>query len=105
MNEKLFLYFSRKIGSLKVDGHEYAFCHPLDLEIDEFGELVAACTVVDEEGDFYDLWWSQSGCTYENLGKPVVKRIGKYEELPEKNIQKIKIYLEEDRLLRRIRPD
>lgn len=39
MSEKLFVFFSGKIGSLKVDGREYAFCHPLDLEIDEFGEF------------------------------------------------------------------
>ena len=33
MNEKLFLYFSRKIGSLKVDGREYALgCDNRDLQ-------------------------------------------------------------------------
>jgi hypothetical protein len=82
-----FLFFSRKIGNLKIGGHEYAFCHPLDLEIDEFGEFRAVCTLVDEEGYYYDFWWY-------NWGNPQVKRIGKYKELPEKNIQKIKSYLD-----------
>ena len=87
MNEKLFLYFSRKIGSLKVDGREYAFCHPLDVEIDEFGEFRVVCTVVDEEGDFYDFWWY-------NWGNPQFERIGCLQELPKENIQKIKSYLD-----------
>lgn len=95
MSEKMFLFFCRKIGSLKVDGREYAFCHPLSLEINENRELGVACTAVDDEGNFYNLWWLQLGCSYsDNWGKPLVKKIGKYQELPEKNIQKIKSYLD-----------
>ena len=95
MNEKLFLYFSRKIGSLKIDGHEYAFCHPLNLEINESGELGVTCTAVDMDGDFYDLWWlPRPKYCADNWSKAVIKRIGKYEELPEKIINKIGSYLE-----------
>lgn len=95
MSEKMFLFFCRKIGSLKVDGREYAFCHPLNLEVNESGELGVTCIAVDKNGDFYDLWWlpRPKFCT-DNWSKPVIKRIGKYKELPEKNIQKIKSYLD-----------
>ena len=99
MNEKLFLYFSRKIGSLKVDGREYAFCHPLKLEINEKEEVIVTCTVVDDEGDFYDLCWLPWADFCDNSGSPVIKRIGKYEELPGKNIEEIISYLERRSIL------
>ena len=100
MNEKLFLYFSRKIGSLKIDGREYAFCHPLNLEINESGELGVTCTAVDEEGDFYDLWWRpRPKFCADNWSKPVIKRIGKLEDLPVKNIEEIISYLERRSIL------
>ena len=95
MNEKLFLYFSRKIGSVTFDGHEYAFCHPLNLEINESGELGVTCTAVDEVGNFYDLWWvPRPKYCADNWSKPVIKKIGKFTELPEKIINKIESYLE-----------
>ena len=98
MNEKLFLYFSRKIGSLKVDGRKYAFCHPLNLELKENGELGVTCTAVDDVGDFYDLWWlPRPKFCADNLGKPVIKRIGKFKELPEKIINKIESYLDKSK--------
>ena len=96
MNEKLFTFFSGKVGGAEIDGREYAFCHPPKLEIDGIGELVVTCTAVDKEGNFYDLWWFQSACS-----RPLVKRIGKYEELPVKNIEEVISYLEQDRLLTR----
>ena len=100
MNEKLFLYFSRKIGSVTFDGHEYAFCHPLNLEINESGELGVTCTAVDEEGDFYDLWWRpRPKFCADNLSKSVIKRIGKLEDLPVKNIEEIISYLERRSIL------
>lgn len=99
MNEKLFLYFSRKIGNLKVDGREYAFCHPLNLEINEKGEAIVTCTVVDEEGDFYDLCWLPWADFSDNGGSPLIKRIGKYEDLPLKNIEEIISYLERRSIL------
>lgn len=94
MNEKLFLHFSEKIGCTEVDGREYAFCHPLKLDIRNKGEVIVACTVVDKEGNFYDLWLSWTDFCLDNWGNPVIKRIGKYEELPVKNIQEIISYLE-----------
>ena len=100
MNEKLFLLFSRKVGSAEIDGREYAFCYPPKLEVDGIGELVVTCTAVDRQGSFYGLWWFQSGSS-----RPLVKRIGMYEELPVKNLQEIVAYLEQDRLLTRLRPD
>ncbi len=96
MNEKLFLYFSRKIGCLKVDGREYAYCHPMKLEINEKGDVIVACTVVDKEGNFYDLWLSWADFCLDN--NPVIKRIGKYEELPVKNTDEIISYLERRKL-------
>ncbi len=93
MNEKLFLYFSEKIGNVKIDGRKYAFCHPLKLEIDERGVIVAG-TVVDKEGIFYDLWLPWADFCLDDWDKPVIKRIGKYEELPVKNIQEIISYLQ-----------
>ena len=99
MNEKLFLYFSRKIGSLKIDEREYAFCHPLNLEISEKGEAIVTCTVVDDEGDFYDLYWLPWVDFSDNGGSPLIKRIGKYEELPVKNIEEIISYLERRSIL------
>ena len=100
MNEKLFLYFSRKIGSVTFDGHEYAFCHPLNLELNESGELGVTCTAVDEEGDFYDLWWRpRPKFCADNWSKPVIKRIGKLEDLPVKNIEEIISYLERRSIL------
>ena len=100
MNEKLFLYFSRKIGSLKIDGSEYAFCHPLLLEVDEKGGLLVTCTVVDREGNFHELYWLPwADFCSDNGGKPLIKRIGKYEELPVKNIEEIISYLERRSIL------
>ncbi len=98
MNEKLFLYFSQKIGSLKVDGREFAFCHPLKLETNEKGEAIVTCTVVDEEGDFYDLCWLPWADFNDNWGSPVIKRIGKLEDLPVRNIEKVISYLERRKL-------
>ena len=99
MNERPFLYFSRKIGSLKVGEREYAFCHPLKLENDGNGGLVVTCTVVDDEGDFYDLSWLPWADFSDNWGNPVIKRIGKLEELPVKNIEEIISYLERRNIL------
>ncbi len=93
MNEKLFLYFSEKIGSVNIDGREYAYCNPMKLEINEKGVIVAG-TVVDKEGNFYDLWLLWEDFCLDNWSKPVIKRIGKYEELPVKNIQEIISYLQ-----------
>ena len=89
--EKLFIFFSRKLGSTMINGCEYAYCCPWNLEINESGELVVACTVVDREGNFYGLEWLQFG--NENWGNPIVKKIGKFKELPEKIINKIDSYL------------
>jgi len=100
MNEKLFLYFSRKIGSLKVDGREYAFCNPLNLKISEKGEAIVTCTAVDREGNFYDFYWLPWADFYSNdWGNPFVKKIGKYEDLPLKNIEEIISYLERRSIL------
>ena len=99
MNEKLFLYFSRKIGTVTIDGQEYAFCHPLKLDIRDKGEVIVACTAVDEEGDFYDLWLHWADYCLDNWGKLVIKRIGKIEELPVKNIDEIISYLERRNIL------
>ena len=99
MSEKLFLYFSRKIGTLKVGGREYAFCHPLKLETNEKEEVIVTCTVVDDEGEFYDLCWLPWADFSDNGGKPVIKKIGKYEELPVKNIGEIISYLERRSIL------
>lgn len=92
MDEKLFLFFFRKLGSTMIDGCEYAYCCPMNLEINENGELVIACTVVDRAGNFYSLEWLQFG--NDNWGNPIVKSIGKFQELPEKIINKIESYLE-----------
>jgi hypothetical protein len=97
MNE--FLFFSQKIGSLKVDGREYAFCHPLKLENDGNRGFVVTCTVVDDEGNFYDLCWMPWADFSDNGGNPLIKRIGKYEELPVKNIEEIISYLERRSIL------
>ncbi len=94
MNEKLFSYFSEKIGSAKIDGCEYAFCRPLNLEIKEKGEVIVACTAIDKEGNFYDLWLPWADFCLDDWGNPFVKKIGKYEELPTKNIEEIISYLE-----------
>ncbi len=94
MNEKLFSYFSEKLGSAKIDGCEYAFCHPLRLEIDEKGGLLVTCTAVDREGNFYDLCWLPWADFSDNSGSPVLMRIGKFEELPVKYIEEIISYLE-----------
>ena len=99
MNEKLFSYFSEKIGSAKIDGREYAFCHPLNLEIGDKGEAIVTCTVVDEEEDFYDLCWLPWADFSDNGGSPLIKRIGKYEDLPLKNIEEIISYLERRSIL------
>ena len=98
MNEKLFLYFSEKIGCTEIDGREYAFCHPLKLDIDKRGVIVA-CTAIDKEGNFFDLWLPWTDFCLDNWSKPVVRRIGKYEELPVKNINEIISYLERRGLL------
>jgi hypothetical protein len=94
MNEKLFLYFFRKIGSVTFNGHEYAFCHPMKLKINKKGDVIVACTVVDKEGNFYDLSLSWVDYCLDNWGKLLIERIGKIEELPVKNIQEIISYLE-----------
>lgn len=95
MNEKLFLYFSRKIGSVTIDGHEYAFCHPLKLEIDEKGGHVVTCTTVDREGNFYDFcWFPWADFCSDDWGNPFVKKIGRYEELPVKDVGELISYLE-----------
>ena len=100
MNERLFLYFFGKIGSLKVDGREYAFCHPLKLENDGNRGLVVTCTAVDEEGNFYELYWLPwADFCSDDGGKPVIKRIGKFEELPVKNVEEIISYLERRSIL------
>jgi len=104
MNEKLFLYFSRKIGSLKVDGREYAFCHPLRLEVDEKGGLLVTCTAVDRAGNFYDFYWLPWADFSDNWGNPVIKRnrkyirVGKYERLLVKDIEELISYLERRKL-------
>ena len=100
MNEKIFNFFSKKVGNAKIDGREYAFCHPLNLEIGEKGEVIVACTVVDRAGNFYDLCclpWTDF-CS-DDWGNPVIKKIGKYEELPVKNIEEIISYLERRSIL------
>ena len=99
MNKKLFLYFSEKIGNTKIDGREYAYCHPMKLEINEKGDVIVACTIVDKEGYFYDLWLSWADFCLDNWGKPVIKRIGKYEELPVKDIEEIISYFERRSIL------
>ena len=100
-----FFFFSQKIGSLEVNGCEYAFCHPLNLTINERGGLEVACLGVDREGDYYELRWLPRGRSRDDLdvSSLVVKRIGKYEELSKKNRQKIESYLKRDKLLTRIR--
>lgn len=92
MDDKLFLFFFRKLGSTTINGNEYAYCCPWNLEINENGELVVAGVIVDREGNFYNLEWLQFG--NENWGNPVIKKIGKFKELPEKIINKIESYLE-----------
>jgi hypothetical protein len=103
MNE--FFFFSQKIGSLEVDGREYAFCHPLSLAVNEYGRLEFACVGIDREGDYYELRWLPRGRSHDDLdvSSLVVKRIGKYEDLSKKNRQKIESYLKRDKLLTRIR--
>lgn len=99
MNEKLFNFFSKKVGSTKIDGREYAFCHPLNLEIGEKGEVIVACTVVDCEGNFYDLCclpWTDF-CS-DDWGNPVIRKIGTYEQLPVRNVEEIISYLERRKL-------
>lgn len=94
MNEKLFLYFSRKIGCLKVDGREYALCHPLNLEISEKGEVIVACTAIDRVGNFYDFCWLPwADFCSDDWGNPFVKKIGRYEELPVKDVDELISYL------------
>ena len=102
---EMFFFFSQKIGSLKANGREYAFCHPLSLVINECGGLEVACVGVDCDGVYYDLRWSPRGRSRDDLdvSRLVVKRIGKYEELSKKNRQKIESYLKRDKLLTRIR--
>ena len=101
----MFFFFSQKIGSLKANEREYAFCHPLSLVINECGGLDVTCVGVDREGDYYELRWSPRGRSRDDLdvSRWVVKRIGKYEELTRKNRQKIESYLKRDKLLTRIR--
>lgn len=94
MKEKLFLYFSEIIGNTMIDGREYAFCYPMKLDIINKGDVIVACTVVDKEGNFYDLWLSWEDFCLDNWGKLVIKRIGKIEELPVKTIQEIISYFE-----------
>lgn len=94
MNEKLFLFFSELIGNTMINGHEYAFCYPMNLEINEKRDVIVACTVVDKEGNFYDLWLSWEDFVKDNWDNRVIKRIGKYKELPLKNIAGIIFYLE-----------
>ncbi len=100
-----FFFFSQKIGSLKANEREYAFCHPLNLVINEHGGLEVACVGVDRDGYYYELRWSPRGRSQDDLdvSRLVVKRIGKYEELSRKNKQKIESYLKRDKLLTRIR--
>ncbi len=100
-----FFFFSQKIGSLKANEREYAFCHPLNLVINECGRLEFACVGVDRNGDYYELRWLPRGRSRDDLDDSslVVKRIGKYEELSKKNRQKIESYLKRDKLLTRIR--
>ena len=101
----MFFFFSQKIGSLKANEREYAFCHPLNLVINEHGVLEVACVGVDRNGDYYELRWVPRGRSRDDLDDSslVVKRIGKYEELSKKNRQKIESYLKRDKLLTRIR--
>lgn len=99
MNEKIFNFFSKKVGSLKVDRCEYAFCHPLRLEVDEKGGHLVTCTAVDRAGNFYDLSWLPWADFSDNGGSPLIKRIGKYEDLPLKNIEEIISYLERRSIL------
>jgi|LSQX01.3.fsa_nt_gb hypothetical protein len=103
----MFFFFSQKIGSLKANEREYAFCHPLNLVINECGRLEFACVGIDREGDYYELRWLPRGRSHDDLdvSSLVVKRIGKgkYEELSKKNRQKIESYLKRDKLLTRIR--
>ena len=101
----MFFFFSQKIGSLEVNGCEYAFCHPLNLVINECGGLEVACVGVDRNGDYYELRWGPRGRSRDDLdvSRLFVKRIGKYEQLSRKNIQKIESYLKRDKLLTRIR--
>ena len=98
---EMFFFFSQKIGSLKANGREYAFCHPLNLVINEHGGLEVACVGVDRNGDYYELRWLPRGRSRDDLDDSslVVKRIGKYEELSRKNIQRIESYLKRDKLL------
>lgn len=100
-----FFFFSQKIGSLKANEREYAFCHPLNLVINECGRLEVACVGVDRKGDYYELRWLPRGRSRDDLDDSslVVKRIGKYEELSKKIRQKIESYLKRDKLLTRIR--
>jgi len=102
---EMFFFFSQKIGSLEVNGCEYAFCHPLSLAVNEHGRLEFACVGVDRNGDYYGLRWVPRGRSRDDLDDSslVVKRIGKYEELSRKNIQRIESYLKRDKLLTRIR--
>ena len=100
-----FFFFSQKIGSLKANEREYAFCHPLSLTINECGGLEVTCLGVDRKGDYYELRWGPRGRSRDDLdvSRLFVKRIGKYEQLSRKNIQKIESYLKRDKLLTRIR--
>lgn len=104
MNEKIFNFFSKKVGSLKVDGREYALCHPLNLEISEKGEVIVTCTAVDRVGNFYDLCWLPWADFSDNWGNPVIKknrkyiRVGKYERLLVKGIEELISYLERRKL-------
>ena len=93
------------MGSAKIDGCEYAFCHPLRLEVDEKGEHLVTCTAVDRAGNFYDLSWLPWADFSDNWGNPVIKKIrkyikvGKYERLLVNDIEEIISYLERRSIL------
>lgn len=105
MNEKLFNFFSKKVGSAIIHENEFAFCHPLRLEVDERGGLLVTCTAVDREGNFYDFCWLPWADFSDNWGNPVIKRnrkyirVGKYERLLVKDIEEIISYLERRSIL------
>lgn len=97
MNEKLFEFFSKKIGSVEIDERQYAFCHVPKLDVDGLGGLFVWCTLVDRKENFYEIVWLRSG------DSPIVKLIGGVQDLPLKNMQEMVAYLElEEMVIRKL---
>lgn len=97
MNERLFMYFSKKVGSVEIEGREYAFCHVPKLDVDGLGGLFAWATCVDMKENFYEFTWLRSS------DGVIVKLIGGVQDLPLKNMREIVAYLKLDKMISEIK--